>query len=241
VRKEKILPYILPDGKVQVGVAFKERKPSRIHSVTISTSLSDSAKPGSKKLFDEIQENVINPVFADERIRPDKHTRIFINPDGPYLGGPTHHSGLTGRKSAVDTYGEYARHSGDALSGKDPLRIDRVGAYAARYAAKNVIAAGLASECEVMLSYSIGLTKPVSLQVRTFGTSKIPEPKIVERLSEIFDFRLAGILKQFKLRQLPVKNLDGFFQKIAAYGHFGRTDLDLPWEGTDKANDLAAG
>jgi S-adenosylmethionine synthetase len=241
VRRDKILPYILPDGKVQVGVAFKDRKPKQIHSVTISTSLNDAAKPGSRRLLDEILENVIKPVFKDEKIRPDRRTRIFINPDGPYLGGPTHHSGLTGRKSAVDTYGEYARHSGDALSGKDPLRIDRVGAYAARYAAKNVIAAGLASECEVMLSYSIGLTKPVSLQVQTFGTGNIPESEIVERLTENFDFRLAGILKQFGLRQLPVKNIDGFFQKLAAYGHFGRTDMDLPWEATDKAQDLAAG
>jgi S-adenosylmethionine synthetase len=241
VRRDKILPYMQPDGKVQVGVAFKDRKPKRIHSVTISTSQNDPAKPGPKKLHQDILENVIKPVFKDEPIRPDKRTRIFINPDGPYLGGPTHHSGLTGRKSAVDTYGEYARHSGDALSGKDPLRIDRVGAYAARCAAKNVVAAGLASECEVMLSYSIGLTQPVSLQVQTFGTAKIPESKIVDLLKENFDFRLAGILKQFKLRQLPVKHLDGFFQKLAAYGHFGRTDMDLPWETTDKAKDLTAG
>jgi S-adenosylmethionine synthetase len=241
VRREKILPYIQPDGKVQVGVAFKDRKPKGIHSVTISASQIDPAKPSPKKLHKEILENVIDPVFKKEPIRPDKRTRIFINPDGPYLGGPTHHSGLTGRKSAVDTYGEYARHSGDALSGKDPLRIDRVGAYAARYAAKNVVAAGLASECEVMLSYSIGLTKPVSLQVQTFGTAKIPDSKIVDLLAENFDFRLAGILRQFKLREQPVKHLDGFYQKLAAYGHFGRTDMDLPWEATDKAKDLAAG
>jgi S-adenosylmethionine synthetase len=241
VRREKILPYLQPDGKVQVGVAFKNRKPERIHSVTISTSKNDPAKPGLKKLHQDILEAVIMPVFEDESIRPDERTRIFINPDGPYLGGPTHHSGLTGRKSAVDTYGEYARHSGDALSGKDPMRIDRVGAYAARYAAKNVVAAGLASECEVMLSYSIGLTQPVSLQVQTFGTGTIPESKIAELLAENFEFRLAGILRQFKLRQLPAKHLDGFFQKLAVYGHFGRTDIDLPWEATDKAKALAAG
>jgi S-adenosylmethionine synthetase len=241
VRREKILSYLQPDGKVQVGVAFKDRKPKQIHSVTISTSQTNPAKPGPKRLHQDIMEKVIRPVFEDEPIRPDKHTRIFINPDGPYMGGPTHHSGLTGRKSAVDTYGEYARHSGDALSGKDPLRIDRVGAYAARYAAKNVIAAGLASECEIMLSYSIGLTQPVSLQVQTFGTGKIPEPKIVDLLKANFDFRLAGILKTFKLRQLPAKHLDGFFQKLAVYGHFGRTDLDLPWEATDRAELLAGG
>ncbi len=241
VRREKILSYVQPDGKVQVGVAFDNRKPVRIHSVTISISQRDPARPGPKKLHQDIVEHVIKPVFADESIRPDKQTRIFINPDGPYLGGPTHHSGLTGRKSAVDTYGEYARHSGDALSGKDPLRIDRVGAYAARYAAKNVVAAGLAAECEVMLSYSIGLTQPVSLQVQTFGTGKIPEPRIVELLTRNFDFRLAGIMKHFKLRQLPLMHVDGFFQKLAAYGHFGRTDMELPWEATDKTQDLAAG
>jgi S-adenosylmethionine synthetase len=241
VRRKKILPYIQPDGKVQVGVAFKDRKPKRIHSITISTSQKESSKVGPKKINREIVENVIEPVFKDEPIRPDKRTRIFVNPDGPYLGGPIHHSGLTGRKTAVDTYGEYARHSGDALSGKDPLRIDRVGAYAARYAAKNVVAAGLASECEVMLSYSIGLTQPVSLQVQTFGTSSIPESKIVDLLVQNFDFRLAGILRQFRLRQLPVKHTGGFYQKLAAYGHFGRTDMDLPWEATDKTKDLAAG
>ena len=241
VRKNKILPYLEPDGKVQVGGAFQDRKPKGIYSVTIAASQNSPDRPGPKRLHQEILENVIKPVFKDESIRPDKRTRIFINPDGPYLGGPTHHSGLTGRKSAVDTYGEYARHSGDALSGKDPLRIDRVGAYAARYAAKNVVAAGLASECEVMLSYSIGLTQPVSLQVQTFGTAKIPEARIADLLAENFEFRLAGILRQFKLRQLPVIHLDGFFQKLAAYGHFGRTDMDLPWEATDKAKDLAAG
>jgi len=241
VRKNNILPYLQPDGKVQVGVSFQERNPSRIYSVTIAASQNKPDKPGAKKLHQDILENVIKPVFKDEPIRPDRKTRIFINPDGPYLGGPTHHSGLTGRKSAVDTYGEYARHSGDALSGKDPLRIDRIGAYAARYAAKNVVAAGLASECEVMLSYSIGLTQPVSLQVQTFGTGKIPEARIAELLAENFEFRLAGILKQFQLRQLPVKHLDGFFQQLAAYGHFGRTDMDLPWEATDKADKLANG
>jgi S-adenosylmethionine synthetase len=241
VRKNNKLPYLQPDGKVQVGVAFQDRKPKRIYSITIAASQNNPDKPGIKKLHQDILENVIKPVFKEEPIRPDRQTRIFINPDGPYMGGPTHHSGLTGRKSAVDTYGEYARHSGDALSGKDPLRIDRIGAYAARYAAKNVVAAGLASECEVMLSYTIGLTQPVSLQVQTFGTCKIPEARIAELLAEHFEFRLAGILKQFRLRQMPVEHLDGFFQKLAAYGHFGRTDMDLPWEAADKAEQLAGG
>jgi S-adenosylmethionine synthetase len=150
------------------------------------------------------------------------------------VGGPAAHSGLTGRKNAIDTYGEYSRQSGSALSGKDPLRIDRVGAYAARYAAKNVVAAGLAAECEVLLSYSIGLSRPVSIQVETFGSGKIPDSQIVAFLEQCCDFRLAGILKNFNLRFLPGLNKTGFYRKLAAYGHVGRMDLDLPWEATDK-------
>jgi S-adenosylmethionine synthetase len=235
VRHDKTLAYLTPDGKVQVGVEYKDRRPKRIHGVTITASQINPNKPGPKKLYQDILETVIEPVLDNEEIKLDDKTRIFVNPDGPYMGGPIHHSGLTGRKSAVDTYGEYARHSGDALSGKDPMRIDRVGAYAARYAAKNVVAAGLAAECEVMLSYSIGLTEPVSLQVQTFGTGKISDDKIVALLKKYFEFRLAGILKQFNLRYMPGKYLDGFYQKLAAYGHFGRSDIELPWEQTDKA------
>jgi S-adenosylmethionine synthetase len=235
VRSDKTLPYLMPDGKVQLGVEYKDRRPKRIHAVTITASQKKPNRPGPKKLRGDILDTVIVPVFKNEKSKPDAKTRIFVNPDGPYLGGPMHHSGLTGRKSGVDTYGEYARHSGDALSGKDPMRIDRVGAYAARYAAKNVVAAGLAAECEVMLSYSIGLTQPVSLQVQTYGTGKIPDAKIEALLKKHFEFRLAGILRQFKLRYLPGKHLDGFYQKLAAYGHFGRNDLELPWEQTDKA------
>jgi S-adenosylmethionine synthetase len=234
VRHDKTLAYLTPDGKVQVGVEYKDRRPKRIHGVTITASQINPNKPGPKKLYQDILETVIEPVLDNEEIKLDDKTRIFVNPDGPYMGGPIHHSGLTGRKSAVDTYGEYARHSGDALSGKDPMRIDRVGAYAARYAAKNVVAAGLAAECEVMLSYSIGLTEPVSLQVQTFGTGKISDDKIVALLKKHFEFRLAGILKQFNLRYMPGKYLDGFYQKLAAYGHFGRSDIELPWEQTDK-------
>ena len=157
-----------------------------------------------------------------------------------FLGGPAHHSGLTGRKNAIDTYGEYSRHSGKALSGKDPLRIDRSGAYAARHAAKNVVAAGLARECEIALSYSIGLTDPVSLDVRTFGTSTVPVEEIRKKVLDLFDFRLAGILRQFGLRDLPTRNpSEGFYRKLAAFGQVGRTDLDLPWEKTDRVKDLA--
>ena len=159
VRRQEILTYLTPDGKTQVGVEYKNRRPYRIHSITVIASQNKASKPNLQQLQDDIREAVIYPVFADEDIKPDEQTRIFINPDGPFIkGGPAAHSGLTGRKNAIDTYGEYSKHSGSALSGKDPIRIDRVGAYAARYAAKNVVAAKLADECEVQLSYSIGLS-----------------------------------------------------------------------------------
>jgi len=236
VRLQGTLPYLMPDGRVQVGIEFKNRKPYRIYSVTVETSQKRARTPSMKRLYEDIVESVITPVFKTEEIRPDKRTRVFVNPDGPVVvGGPSHHSGLTGRKSAVDMYGEYARHSGKALSGKDPLRIDRVGAYVARFAAKNVVAAGLAPECEVTLSYALGLPRPVSLQVDTFGTGKIPDTEIGSLVKEHVDFRLAGILKEFNLRHLPSTHPGGFYQDLAAYGHVGRMDLDLPWERTDKA------
>jgi S-adenosylmethionine synthetase len=234
----EVLPYLMPDGKVQVGVEYRHRKPYRIHSVTITASQRKEREPKLKTLRNDIVETVIQPVFEDEDITTDQNTRIFVNPDGIFLGGPLHHSGLTGRKNAVDTYGEYARHSGNALSGKDPFRIDRVGAYAARYAALNVVAAGLASECEITLSYSIGLTRPVSLQVETFGTGNLPDSEISKKIKENFDFRLAAILRRFNLRYLPGAHPEGFYQKLAAMGHFGRNDLDLPWERIDRADDL---
>lgn len=172
----------------------------------------------------------------DAEIRPDRETRIFINPDGPFLiGGPSTHSGLTGRKNAVDTYGEYSRHSGAALSGKDPSRIDRVGAYAARYAAKNVVAAGLANQCEVHLTYSIGAARPVSVQVQTFGTGRISDDRIAALVERHFDFRVGGIVRQFNLRRLPTLVKGGFYRKLAAYGHMGRMDIGVPWEVTDRA------
>ncbi len=235
VKLQKVLPYLAPDGKTQVGIEYKNRRPYRIHSIGVITSQNRPSKPDLKQLQDDIRATVIDPVFQDEEIQPDEKTRIFINPDGPVIvGGPSVHSGVTGRKNDVDTYGEYAKHSGSALSGKDPIRIDRVGAYAARYAAKNVVAANLADECEVQLSYSIGLSRPVSVQVETFGTGKIPDEEITALLEKHFDFRLAGILKQFNLRFLPSLRKGGFYRKLAAYGHMGRTDIDLPWEATDK-------
>ena len=185
-------------------------------------------------------EAVFAPVFKEEAVKPDSKTRVFVNPNGFFPGGPSYHSGLTGRKNAVDTYGEFSRQSGDALSGKDPMRIDRVGAYVARYAAKNVVAAGLASECEVALSYSIGLTQPASLQVNTFGTSTKPQEEILDMVNRHFDFRLGAILRHFNLRHLPALHPEGFYRVIAAYGHMGRDDIELPWEKTDKAEQLAS-
>ena len=239
VRQQKVLPYLTADGKTQVGVEYRDRRPSRIHSITDVGSQNLSPAAGGPQLGTlqvDLKEAVIDPVFEEEEVRPDDRTRIFINPDGPFIiGGPSVHAGLTGRKNAIDTYGEYSRHSGAALSGKDPTRIDRVGAYAARYAAKNVVAAGLAAECEVQLSYSIGLSRPVSVQVETFGTGKIPDEDIATLLSSYCDFRLAGILKQFNLRFLPSAVKGGFYIKLAVYGHVGRMDIELPWEVTDKA------
>ena len=153
-------------------------------------------------------------------------------------GGPTAHSGLTGRKTGVDTYGEYARHSGAALSGKDPMRIDRVAAYAARYAAKNVVAAELAGECEVSLSYSVGVAKPVSVRVRTFGTAELDDSEINDRVREVFDFRAAAIVRDLELRQLPRRNRGDFYRRLSVYGHMGRVDLKAPWERTDKVDQL---
>jgi S-adenosylmethionine synthetase len=241
VRLQKIIPYLTPDGWTQVGVEYADRMPVRIHSVTLiaATKSKESDLAG---LQHDLMEAVVEPVFADEPIQPDHRTSYFINSDGLFQrGGPSVHSGLTGRKNAIDTYGEYSRHSGAALSGKDPLRIDRSGAYAARYAAKNVVAAGLAKECEVLLSYSIGFAEPVSIQVDTFGTGVVSDDEITERIERHFDFRPAAILRQFNLRHLPSLVKGGFYRKLAAYGHVGRMDIGLPWELTDKAVLLRSG
>jgi S-adenosylmethionine synthetase len=238
-RLQKTLPYLEPDGKTQVGVEYRNGRPSRIHSITVIASQDRSAAdggPDEDKLRSDMIESIVRPVFQDEEIKPDNGTRMFINPDGAFVtGGPSIHSGLTGRKNAIDTYGEYSRHSGAALSGKDPSRIDRIGAYAARYAAKNVVAAGLASSCEVQLSYTIGLARPVSVQIETFGTGRIPDAAIAEAVERHFEFRPAGIVRQFNLRRLPSLVKGGFYRKLAAYGHVGRMDIGLPWELTDKA------
>lgn len=236
VRLERRLPYLCPDGTARVGVEYRACRPYRIHSVTLVASQKEAAGPDAKALRDDLIEAVIRPVFEREPVRPDDGTGIFVNPDGPFIGGgPAVHSGLTGRKSAVDTYGEYCRRSGAALSGKDPTRIDRVAAYAARYAAKNIVAAGLARECEVQLSYAIGQARPVSIQVETFATGHVDDGAIAGRLEAHFDFRLGAIVRDFNLRHLPAALKGGFYRKLAAYGHVGRMDIGLPWEKTDKA------
>jgi S-adenosylmethionine synthetase len=239
VRLARQLPYLRPDAKAQVGVEFRDRRPARIHSVTLLASHVPHAAPAPERLRADLIEHVVEPAFFEEPVRPDAATAIFVNPNGPIPnGGPALHAGLTGRKNAIDTYGEFARHSGAALSGKDPRRIDRVGAYAARYAAKNVVAAGLASECEVTLSYTIGRARPVSVQIESFGSGTVSDNEIAKRVEAQFDFRPAAIVRQFNLRQLPTLNKSGFYRKLAAYGHVGRMDMGLPWELTDRSNAL---
>jgi len=241
VRQQKLLPYLAPDGKTQVGIEFRDRKPWRIHSLSIAVTQLVGSIQEPKKISEDIREVVIEPLFQDEPVRPDERTKVFINPEGVMmLGGPSVHSGLTGRKNAADTYGEYSRYSGSALSGKDPMRIDRVGVYAARYAAKNVVAAGLADECEVQLTYSIGSSHPVSVQVDTFNTGKVSDRELGGLIQQHFDFRLAAIVREFDLRRLPARTKGGFYRKLAVYGHVGRMDMDLPWEKTDKAAVLEA-
>jgi S-adenosylmethionine synthetase len=235
VRHDKDLPYLEPDAKVQVGIEYKNRKPYRVHGITLTTSQKKEGDPSQKKLKQDMREWVIDPALSDVDIKFDSKSRIFVNPDGPIIGGgPARHSGLTGRKSAVDTYGEFSRHSGDALSGKDPLRVDRVGAYAARHAAKNIVSSGLADECEVAITYSIGLSKPVSIQVLSIGTNNLTESDIGALLKANYDFRLGAIVKNFQLRRLPSVRTGGFFQRLAAYGHMGRQDFDVPWEKLDR-------
>jgi S-adenosylmethionine synthetase len=236
VRIQGILPYLGADAKTQVGVVYRDRRPVGIHSITIVASTVHQDAVDAERLRRGLLDEVVGPVFREEPVRPDAATRVFVNPHGMFIGGgPAMHSGLTGRKNAIDTYGEYARHSGAALSGKDPLRIDRTGAYAARHAAKNVVAAGLAGECEVQLSYTIGQARPVSVQVETFGTGRIPDETIAGLIERHCELRPAGILRSFSLRRLPASIKGGFYRRLAAFGHVGRMDIGLPWEVTDKA------
>lgn len=242
VRFEKLLPYLAPDGQSQVGVEFRDRRPLRIHSISLVASQKTADAVAPDRLRADLIEQVVEPAFRDMTLRPDADTRIWINPYGPVIeGGPALHAGLTGRKNAVDTYGDYSRHSGAALSGKSPSRIDRVGAYAARHAAKNIVAAGLAEECEVQLSYAIGLAGPVSVQVETFGTGRVDDELIRRRLEAHCDFRIGAIIARFNLRHVPAQVKGGFYRRLGAYGHVGRADIGLPWEQTDLVDRLGQG
>lgn len=228
VRKNGTISYLGPDGKSQVTVEYDGDKPVRVDTVVISTQHEDGIPRG--KIEQDVISHVIREVIPSGLI--DSNTKFLINPTGRFVvGGPHGDSGLTGRKIIVDTYGGYARHGGGAFSGKDPTKVDRSAAYAARYVAKNLVAAGLAEKLEVQLAYAIGVANPVSVSVDTFGTGKIPDEKIVELIRKHFDLRPAAIIRDLDLRR-PI------YRQIAAYGHFGRTDIDLPWERTDKAEIL---
>jgi S-adenosylmethionine synthetase len=228
VRKNCQVNYLRPDGKTQVTVEYQDNKPLRVDTIVVSTQ----HKPdiSLEIIRQDIIDKVIKPVIPPELL--DDQTKYFVNPTGRFvIGGPQGDAGLTGRKIIVDTYGGMARHGGGAFSGKDPTKVDRSAAYAARYVAKNIVAAGLAERCEVQIAYAIGVARPVSIMVETFGTGRISEELIGELIEEHFDLRPAGIIRQLDLRR-PI------YRAIAAYGHFGRTDLDLPWERTDKAAEL---
>ena len=229
VRKDGTLKYLRPDGKSQVSVEYDENgKPVRLEAVVLSTQHDPDVT--QEQIHEDIKKYVFDPVLPAELV--DEGTKFFINPTGRFvIGGPHGDAGLTGRKIIVDTYGGYARHGGGAFSGKDCTKVDRSAAYAARYVAKNIVAAGLAEKCEIQLSYAIGVAHPTSIMADTFGTGKVSDEKLVEIIREQFDLRPAGIIKMLDLRR-PI------YKQTAAYGHFGRNDLDLPWEKLDKADDL---
>ncbi len=229
VRKNGTLPYLRPDGKTQVSVEYDENgKPCRLEAVVLSTQHDENVS--QEQIHADIKKYVFDQVLPQDMV--DDETKFFINPTGRFvIGGPNGDSGVTGRKIIVDTYGGYARHGGGAFSGKDCTKVDRSAAYAARYVAKNIVAAGLAEKCEIQLSYAIGVARPTSIMVDTFGTGKLADDKLVEIVRENFDLRPAGIIKMLDLRR-PI------YKQTAAYGHFGRTDIDLPWEKTDKVDDL---
>jgi S-adenosylmethionine synthetase len=245
VRKEGILQYLRPDGKSQVSVAYENGKPVRIDTILLSTQHdpevagSSDEKAVHDKIKEDLWKHVVLPIFEDIEIKPDNDTTYLVNPTGKFVvGGPQGDAGLTGRKIIVDTYGGYSRHGGGAFSGKDPTKVDRSAAYASRYVAKNIVAAGLAEKCEVQLSYAIGVARPTSVFVDTFGTGKVDEDKLLEVIRNNFELRPAGIIQDFDLQRLPSQRGGRFYQDTAAYGHFGRPDLDLPWERTDKVETL---
>ena len=230
VRKDGTLPYLRPDGKTQVTIEYDENgNPARVDTIVVSTQHGEEVT--QEQIHSDIKKYVIAPIVPEDMI--DENTKYLINPTGRFvIGGPHGDSGLTGRKIIVDTYGGYARHGGGAFSGKDPTKVDRSAAYMARYVAKNIVAAGLADKCEIQLSYAIGVARPTSINVDTFGTGKLSDDKLVEIIRENFDLRPAGIIRMLDLRR-PI------YKQTAAYGHFGRTDVELPWEKTDVAEKLA--
>ncbi|MBM03573.1 MAG: methionine adenosyltransferase [Chloroflexi bacterium] len=228
VRKNKIIPYLGPDGKSQVTIEYEFGKPKKVHTIIISTQHDENTS--IETISSDITKHVITPVIPDNLF--DKSTRVLINPSGKFvIGGPHGDAGLTGRKILVDTYGGVARHGGGAFSGKDPTKVDRSAAYAARYVAKNIVAAKIADRCEVQVSYAIGVSSPISISVETFGTGHIPDDNIVQLVDKHFDLRPGAIIRDLNLRE-PI------YQKTAAYGHFGRLDIEFPWERTDKSEIL---
>lgn len=228
VRKQGLLSWLRPDGKSQVTIEYEYGKPKRVHTVLVSTQHAPDIS--QQAIREAIIEEVIKPVLPPELV--DGEIRYFVNPTGRFvIGGPMGDAGMTGRKIIVDTYGGMGRHGGGAFSGKDPTKVDRSGAYAARWVAKNIVAAGLAERCEIQVAYAIGVARPVSVNVETFGTGRIPDEEIARLVNEFFDLRPGAIIRDLNLRQ-PI------YRQVAAYGHFGRDDLDLPWERTDKAEQL---
>lgn len=245
VRKQGLLKYLRPDGKSQVTVEYTDGKPSRIDTVLISTQHDPEINGETDNhkiqaiIKKDLIELVVNEVFKNDELKPDASTKYLINPSGRFVvGGPQGDAGLTGRKIIVDTYGGYSRHGGGAFSGKDPTKVDRSAAYAARWVAKNIVAAGLADKCELELAYAIGVAEPISVMVDTFDTGKIPDEEICCLVKQNFDLRPAAIINQFDLRGLPGKNGGKFYQRLAAYGHMGRLDFEVPWEATNKADEL---
>ncbi len=230
VRKDGTLPWLYPDGKTQVTVAYEDDRPVAVDTIVVSAQ--HAAEVSQETIREGILKHVVAPVVPAELLTPE--TRYFINPTGRFvIGGPAGDTGLTGRKIIVDTYGGYAPHGGGCFSGKDPTKVDRSAAYAARYAAKNVVAAGLADRCQIQLAYAIGVAEPVSILVDTFGTGKADDEKIANAVRKVFDFRPASIIRDLDLRR-PI------YRQTAAYGHFGRTDIDLPWEHEDRTEALRA-
>ncbi|MEL6554119.1 MAG: methionine adenosyltransferase [Cyanobacteria bacterium J06621_11] len=246
-RKSGQLAYLGPDGKTQVTVEYEDGKPVGIDTILVSTQHTETIgeltanEAVQTKIREDLWKIVVLPIFEGLTVQPTEKTRFLVNPTGKFvIGGPQGDSGLTGRKIIVDTYGGYSRHGGGAFSGKDPTKVDRSAAYACRYVAKNIVAAGLADKCEVQLSYAIGVARPTSIFIETFGTGTVSDELLLDLVNKHFELRPAGIIETFDLRKLPSERNGRFYQDVAAYGHFGRDDLDLPWEKTDKADVLKA-